>query len=61
MSLLRTYKQLWNWRNYSFQLVLGAEVLIPEIVEKTSQNYLRMEHLKAQLKVLSDSIVQHKS
>jgi len=27
VSLLRTYKQLWKWRNYSFQLVLGAKRL----------------------------------
>ena len=27
LSLLRTYKQLWKRRNYSFQLVLGAKRL----------------------------------
>jgi len=27
VSLLRTYKQLWKWRNYSFQLVLWAKRL----------------------------------
>jgi len=27
VSLLRTYKQLWKWRKYSFQLVLWAKRL----------------------------------
>jgi len=41
--------------------VMSKEIVIPEIVENTFQNYLRMEHLKAQLKALPDLIVQHKS
>ena len=41
--------------------VRSKEVVIPEIVENTYQNYLRMEHLKAQLKVLPDSIVRHEN
>ena len=40
--------------------VRSKEVVIPEIVENTYQNYLQMEHLKAQVKALTDSIVRHK-
>ena len=52
LSRGRTYKQLWKWRNYPFQSVLGVRKLLCFMNSgEHLPNDFQMEHLRAQLKM----------